>query len=51
MNIGKIIIHTTDVGEYEYGIFNFDIKEKNDLQNTKSTFDYKKVLTGDFKFS
>jgi len=44
------LIHTTDVGEYEYGIFNFDIKEKNNLQNQKSTFDYRKVLTGDFKF-
>ena len=45
------LIHTTDIGDYEYGIFNFSINEKNNLQNQKSTFDYKKVLTGDFKFN
>jgi hypothetical protein len=45
------LIHTTDVGEYEYSIFNFEIFQKNNLQKEKSTFDYKKVLTGNFKFN
>ena len=45
------LIHTTDIGKYEYGVFNFEIFQKNDLQEKKSTFDYKKVLTGDFKFN
>ena len=44
------LIHTTDVGDYEHGIFTFNIREKNNLQKEKSTFDYKKILTGDFKF-
>ena len=45
------LIHTTDIGDYEYEIFTFYVNEKNNLQKEKSTFDYKKVLTGDFKFN
>ena len=45
------LIHQTDIGKYEYGIFEFEIFKKNDLQKTKAKFDYKKVLTGDFKFN
>lgn len=44
------LIHTTDIGEYEYGIFNFEIFQKNNLQNQKSKFNYKKVLKGNFQF-
>ena len=44
------LIHTTDIGDYEFDIFNFKIIEKNNLQELKSKFDYKEVLKGDFQF-
>ena len=45
------LVHTTDLGNYEYGIFTFYVNKKNNLQKEKSTFDYKKVITGNFKFN
>ena len=44
------LIDDTNIGKYEHGFFKFHIREKNNLQKEKTKFDYKKILTGDFKF-